>query len=71
MAERYGCIEGFPTRTFQGENTVSRYEFAEGLNSCLEKIENHIFSWEKVDLRSVLLNYQSGHSKTNKIMSAY
>ena len=53
LAERYGCIEGFSDRTFKGENIITRYEFAAGLNSCLEKIENYIFPLSKVGLISV------------------
>ncbi|PSN19321.1 S-layer protein [filamentous cyanobacterium CCP5] len=34
----YGCIEGYPDRTFRGDRSLSRYEFAAGLNSCLNQI---------------------------------
>ncbi len=42
LVERYGCIEGYPNRTFRGNRALSRYEFAAGLNACLEKIESLI-----------------------------
>ncbi len=43
LVERYGCIAGYPDRTFRGKQSTSRYEFAAGLNACLDKI-NEIIS---------------------------
>lgn len=43
LVERYGCIAGYPDRTFRGRQATSRYEFAAGLNACLDKI-NEIIS---------------------------
>ena len=43
LVERYGCISGYPDRTFRGKQALSRYEFAAGLNACLDKI-NEIVS---------------------------
>ena len=31
LVERYGCIAGYPDRTFRGKQATSRYEFAAGL----------------------------------------
>jgi hypothetical protein len=42
LVERYGCIAGYPGGTFQGNRTMTRYEFAAGLNSCLQQIEKLI-----------------------------
>lgn len=39
LVERYGCIVGYPDRTFRGERSVTRWEFAAGLNACLNTIE--------------------------------
>ncbi|MGK7938618.1 MAG: iron uptake porin [Crocosphaera sp.] len=39
LVERYGCIVGYPDRTFRGERSLSRWEFAAGLNACLNTIE--------------------------------
>lgn len=39
LVERYGCIAGYPDRTFRGNRTLSRWEFAAGLNACLNNIE--------------------------------
>ncbi|MEI6331005.1 MAG: iron uptake porin [Pseudanabaena sp. ELA645] len=43
LVERYGCIAGYPDRTFRGNQATSRYEFAAGINACLDKI-NEIIS---------------------------
>ena len=42
LVERYDCIEGYPNRTYQGNRALSRYEFAAGLNACLNVIERLI-----------------------------
>ena len=44
LVNRYGCIAGFPDNTFRGSQALSRYEFAAGLNSCLNQIERLIAS---------------------------
>ncbi|MDJ0636025.1 MAG: iron uptake porin [Xenococcaceae cyanobacterium MO_188.B29] len=48
LVERYGCIVGFPDRTYQGNQAITRYEFAAGLNSCLQQIERLIADSEAV-----------------------
>ncbi len=42
LVERYGCIAGYPDGTFRGNRATSRYEFAAGLNACLNQIERLI-----------------------------
>jgi hypothetical protein len=42
LVERYGCIVGYPNGTFGGNRALSRYEFAAGLNACLNQIERLI-----------------------------
>ena len=44
LVDRYGCIAGFPNQTYRGNQALSRYEFAAGLNSCLNQIERLIAS---------------------------
>ncbi len=44
LVDRYGCISGFPNQTYRGNQALSRYEFAAGLNSCLNQIERLIAS---------------------------
>ena len=48
LVDRYGCIAGFPNQTYRGSQALSRYEFAAGLNSCLNQIERLIASSEAV-----------------------
>ena len=38
LVERYGCIAGYPDGTFRGNQPLTRYEFAAGLNACLDQI---------------------------------
>ncbi len=42
LADRYGCLLAYPNRTFQGNNTLTRYEFAATVNTCLETIRTTI-----------------------------
>ncbi|MFB2937183.1 iron uptake porin [Aerosakkonemataceae cyanobacterium BLCC-F154] len=42
LVERYGCIAGYPDRTYRGNRAMTRYEFAAGLNSCLDRIQELI-----------------------------
>lgn len=42
IVERYGCIAGYGDRTYRGNRTLTRYEFAAGLNACLDRIEKLI-----------------------------
>ncbi len=48
LVDRYGCIAGFPNQTYRGNQPLSRYEFAAGLNSCLNQIERLIASSQSV-----------------------
>ncbi len=42
LIERYGCIEGYPSKKYLGNRPLSRYEFAAGLNACLDKVGEQI-----------------------------
>ncbi len=42
LIANYGCLQGYPDRTFRGNRALSRYEFAAGLNACLTQIERII-----------------------------
>jgi len=42
LVERYGCIEGYPDRTYRGNRATTRYEFAAGLNACMDRINELI-----------------------------
>lgn len=58
LVERYGCIVGYPNKTYRGNQAITRYEFAAGLNACLDKIQELIAAAtadfvKKEDLESV------------------
>ncbi|KYC40014.1 S-layer protein [Scytonema hofmannii PCC 7110] len=38
LVERYGVIAGYSDGTFKGNRTLTRYEFAAGLNAVLDKV---------------------------------
>ncbi len=38
LVEEYGCLEGYPDRSYRGNRAMTRYEFAAGLNACLDVI---------------------------------
>ncbi|WP_414517594.1 iron uptake porin [Nostoc sp. PCC 9305] len=42
LVERYGCIAGYPNQTYRGNRATTRYEFAAGLNACLDRINELI-----------------------------
>ncbi|MEW6495481.1 MAG: iron uptake porin [Cyanobacteriota bacterium] len=42
LVERYGCIAGYPDGTYRGNRAMTRYEFAAGLNACLQQVERLI-----------------------------
>jgi hypothetical protein len=49
LVERYGCIVGYPDRTFRGNRALTRYEFAAGLNACMDRI-NELIAAATADL---------------------
>jgi hypothetical protein len=42
LVERYGCIAGYPNGTYRGNRPMTRYEFAAGLNACLDRVNELI-----------------------------
>jgi hypothetical protein len=44
LVERYGCIAGYPDGTYRGNRAMTRYEFAAGLNACLDRVNELIAS---------------------------
>jgi len=42
LMERYGCIVGYPNQAYLGNRAISRYEFAAGLNACLDQVQELI-----------------------------
>jgi hypothetical protein len=49
LVERYGCIVGYPNQTYRGDRAMNRYEFAAGLNACLQQMERLIAESEAVN----------------------
>ncbi len=44
LVERYGCIAGYPNKTYRGNRPLTRYEFAAGLNACMDRVNELIAS---------------------------
>ena len=51
LVERYGCIVGYPDSTYKGNRAMTRYEFAAGLNACLDRM-TELIGQSTVDLAS-------------------
>ncbi|MBS0015609.1 MAG: carbohydrate porin [Arthrospira sp. SH-MAG29] len=49
LVERYGCIAGYPDGTFRGNRALTRFEFAAGVNACLERV-NELINAATADL---------------------
>ena len=49
LVEEYGCLEGYPDRTYRGNRALTRYEFAAGLNACLDVVVQLIGSGSQLD----------------------
>ena len=49
LVERYGCITGYPNSTYRGNRALTRYEFAAGLNACLDQV-NELIATATVEL---------------------
>lgn len=49
LVERYGCIAGYPDGTYRGNRAMTRYEFAAGLNACLDRV-NELIAAATADL---------------------
>jgi hypothetical protein len=39
LNQRYGCLLAYPDGTYRGNRAMTRYEFAAGLNECIEQIQ--------------------------------
>lgn len=44
LVERYGCISSYPDGTFRGNRALTRYEFAAGINACLDRVNQILAS---------------------------
>ncbi|NEO84137.1 MAG: iron uptake porin [Spirulina sp. SIO3F2] len=56
LVNRYDCLQGYPNGTFRGNRALSRYEFAAGLNACLQVMEQLLAdNLDSLDIRSDLI----------------
>jgi hypothetical protein len=39
LAQRHGCLLAYPDGTYRGNRAMTRYEFAAGLDACLDQIQ--------------------------------
>ena len=42
LAWRYDCLKGYPNGTYRGDRPLTRYEFAAGLNACIQQVERMV-----------------------------
>jgi Carbohydrate-selective porin, OprB family/S-layer homology domain len=57
--ERYGCIAGYPNGTYRGNRAITRYEFATGLNACLERVNSLVITaTDNIATRTDLITLQ-------------
>ena len=49
LVERYGTIAGYTDSTFKGDRSLTRYEFAAGLNAALDRL-NELIATSTTDL---------------------
>ncbi|MEB3228147.1 MAG: S-layer homology domain-containing protein, partial [Synechocystis sp.] len=42
LVDNYGCIVGYPDRTYRGDRPLTRNEFAAGLSACLTQLERRM-----------------------------
>jgi hypothetical protein len=54
LVETYGCLQGYPDSTFRGQRPLTRFEFAAGLNSCLDVVVGLISTLPEEDLAAIL-----------------
>ena len=53
LAGVHGCISGYPDGTFQGNNTISRYEFAAGMDACMAVLTQMVVQQQQENLQEV------------------
>ncbi|MEM1369819.1 MAG: iron uptake porin, partial [Cyanobacteria bacterium P01_H01_bin.15] len=54
LVNRYGCLVGYPNRSFQGQRSLSRYEFTAGLSGCLDAMSVLIIEGQRVLQEDIL-----------------
>ena len=63
LIERYGCLNGYPNRTYLGNRVLTRAEFVAGLNACLNQIESAYQTAPQTDINTVLRLMQEFQSE--------
>src|SRR6476469_3571142 len=73
LVERYGCIAGYPDGTFRGNRAMTRYEFAAGLNACLDQITKQLggSTGNLVERYGCIAGYPDGTFRGNRAMTRY
>lgn len=66
LVEEYGCIEGYPDRTFRGNRAMTRYEFSAGLNACLDVLLS-VISPDSPDFATLAALQQEFRSELNDL----
>jgi hypothetical protein len=64
LVDRYDCMVGYPNQIFQGNRSITRYEFTAGLNACLNRLHQVLASVivdlaEREDLQQTLHRLQT------------
>lgn len=54
LVETYGCLQGYPDSTFRGQRSLTRFEFAAGLNACLDVIVGTLGTIPEDDIATLL-----------------
>ena len=68
LVEEYGCLEGYLDRTFRGDRALTRYEFAAGLNACLD-VGIQTFPGGNVDLDEISRLYEEFAAELAQVRS--
>ena len=55
LSDRYGCIVGYPDNTYRGNRSLTRYQFAAGLNSCLNQIERLVAEGSSISSQDIAI----------------
>jgi hypothetical protein len=53
LVDNYQCLVGYPDRTFRGQRSLTRYEFAAGLNACLDVLVSTLGDVSVEDLEAI------------------
>ncbi|HEY9735149.1 MAG TPA: iron uptake porin [Trichocoleus sp.] len=66
----YGCLAGYPDGTFRGDQAVTRYEFAAGLNACLDAVSGLVQERQaanQAEVDRLIQSMQEFHNELNQV----